>query len=193
MVSRILARLHKDGISIRTLRFRDFESEINALVHVYNSSNAANPGFIPLTTREFRYMAKDLKALLPEKLILLAEKDKKIIGYLVALPDFNQVFRHIPSGKLFPAGFLKFTWYRRKIDNARILILGVMSEFRNRGIDIVLYSMIRENLRSMGINHCEASYVMENNARMNSILQKIGSRIGKTYRIYSLDLSRRNV
>jgi ribosomal protein S18 acetylase RimI-like enzyme len=106
----------------------------------------------------------------------------------VTIPDLNQVLIHIKSGKLFPFGFLKLLWYRRKIPNARVLILGILSEFRNKGIDVVLYKKIQENLATLGIYHAEACYIMADNLKMLSILEKIGGRKVKDYRIYRFDV-----
>jgi GNAT superfamily N-acetyltransferase len=192
LLRRVEDKLALGGIRIRQVRFKDMETEILNLMEVYNTSNAGNWGFIPLTEKEFRSMALDLKSLIPEKLILFAEKDKKTIGFLVALPDFNQVFKHMPSGRLLPAGIFKFLWYKRKIDNSRILILGVLKDFKNRGIDLLLYKKIQENLDTIGIYGGEAAYVMENNIAMNSIMRKIGGTVVKKYRIVSMDLSDKN-
>ena len=189
LLRRVEDKLALEGIRIRHVRFKDMETEIQNLMEVYNASNAGSWGFIPLTEKEFRSMALNLKRMIPEKLILLAEKDNKLIGFLVALPDFNQVFRHIPSGRLMPAGIFKFLWYKRKIDNSRILILGVLKNFKNRGVDLLLYKKIQENLDTIGIYGGEAAYVMENNVAMNSIMQKIGGTVVKRYRIVSMDIS----
>jgi GNAT superfamily N-acetyltransferase len=188
LLRRIEQKLLLEGIGIRPVRFSEMDSEIMKLREVYNASNADNWGFIPLTEEEFRSMAIDLKSLIPEKLILFAEKDEKVIGFVVALPDFNQVFQHIHSGRLLPAGIFKFFWYKGKINKARILILGVLNGFKNKGIDLLLYKRLQENLGTMGIYQGEAAYVMENNIRMNSILQKIGGRVVKKYRMVCMNL-----
>ncbi len=189
VLSRLGQRLERDRITVRPVRFSAFDAETEAMCRMYNDSNAGNWGFIPLSLQEFRGMAKELQALIPEKLILLAERDQELIGYLVALPDFNHVFRHIRSGNLFPIGILRFLWFRRSIDNARVLILGVKKEYRHLGLDLALYHRIRQHLHSLGIEKTEASYVMETNTEMNHILQKLGGRLTKQYRMYYRDLN----
>jgi len=163
------------------------ELEIRSLREVYNQANKDNWGFLPLNEMEFRETALQLRQFVPEKMILVAENKKQMIGFIVAIPDLNQVLSHIKSGKLWPFGILKFLWYKRKINNARILILGVIEEFRNKGIDIILYKKIQENLTTMGIYHAEACYVMENNLKMKSIIEKIGGISVKKYRIYKFE------
>jgi len=187
LIKRIRAKLIASEIAFRTINYKILDQEIIPFREVYNNSNKSNWGFIPLTEKEFRKTAYQFSQFVPEKLILLAEKEKRLIGFIVALPDLNQVFSHIKSGKLMPFGFLKFLWYKRKISNSRILILGVLDEYRHHGIDIMLYKKIQENLATIGIDHGEACYVMENNLKMNSIMEKIGGTKIKIYRMYKLD------
>jgi hypothetical protein len=192
MIKKISDKLAVSGIKIRTINYKILDQEIISFRQVYNESNSENWGFLPLNEKEFRHTAHQFMQFVPEKLILLVEKDQRQIGFIVALPDLNQVFSHMESGKLVPFGFLKFLWYKRRITNSRILILGVLDEFRNQGIDIVLYKRIQENLATLGIFHGEACYVMENNLKMNSIMTKIGGKIVKKYRIYKFENATNN-
>lgn len=187
IVTRTIDILGKSGISFRRIDFGKLEKEFDDLREIYNDANSDNWGFLPLTEKEFQDTATQFRQFVPADLVIMAEKDHRLIGFVVAIPDLNQAFIHIKSGKLFPLGFLKLLWYRTKITNSRILILGVSKEYRNRGIDIVLYKKIQENLAKHGIYHGEACYVMENNVRMNSIMKKIGGVEVKKYRIYQYE------
>jgi GNAT superfamily N-acetyltransferase len=181
-------RLGAMGIRFRNISYKELENELAEMREVYNASNRNNWGFIPLNEDEFRYMAGQFKQFVPEELVLIAEKEGKQIGFLVTLPDLNQVFRRIPSGKLFPFGFVQYLWYRRKISKARIIILGIREEYRNLGIDFVMYEQLRQNLVRLGYREGEACYVMENNGMMHSIIQKAGCEKLNEYRIYSRNL-----
>ncbi len=132
-------KLSASGISVRTINYKKLEQEVVQMREVYNESNRDNWGFIPLSETEFNHTARQFRQFVAEKLILIVEKDRRQIGFIVALPDINQVFGHMRSGKLFPLGFVKFLLYKRKINNSRILILGVLDAYRNLGIDLLLY------------------------------------------------------
>lgn len=181
---KIPERLGAKGISIRNIDYRKFERELSGMREVYNGSNKDNWGFIPLNEEEFRYMAGQFRQFVPPEMVLIAEHQKRQVGFLVTLPDLNQVFRRIPSGKLFPFGFITYLWYRRKINRARIIILGIDREFRNKGIDLVMYEMMRSTLVRLGYKDGEACYVMENNEVMNAIVKKVGCEKVNEYRIF---------
>ena len=55
--------------------------------------------------------------------VLLPKVKGEAVGFALALPDYNQVLRYL-DGRLFPFGLLKLLRYQRKINAARILILG---------------------------------------------------------------------
>jgi ribosomal protein S18 acetylase RimI-like enzyme len=214
LAKKINDKLAASGITIRTISFKMLDQEIAALREVYNQSNMRNWGFLPMNEDEFKHSAHQLKQFVPEKLILLVEKEtlmqrsftkrdekmlkvssdhnkqivfsgeKQQIGFLIALPDLNQICIRVKNGRLSLIGLLKFLWYKRKITNSRIMLLGILDEYRNRGIDVLLYKKIQENLATMGISHGEACYVMENNVQMNSLMEKIGGSRIKEYRIY---------
>jgi hypothetical protein len=188
IVRRSTDHLSASGIIVRPINFKIFDKEISALREVYNQSNKDNWGFLPLTEKEFRETAQQLRQFVPEKLVLMVEKEQQIIGFIVSIPDLNQVLIHIKSGKLLPFGFLKLLWYRRKIRKARVLILGILDEYRNKGIDIVLYKKIQENLATLDIYQVEACYIMEDNVKMLSIMRKIGVTEVKKYRLYRFEV-----
>jgi ribosomal protein S18 acetylase RimI-like enzyme len=179
-------RLSAQGITIRNIRFDAVEEEIRRLRPVYNAANRDNWGFIPLDPQGFHFMAKDLKKIVPEDFVLLAVKNDEIIGFLVCAPDINRVLIRIREGRLLPTGIFKFLYYKRKIDHARVLILGIEPEFRNLGIDLCLYARIFKNAAQRNIHTAEAAYIMESNTVLNSIMKKFNAKIVKTYRIFTL-------
>jgi len=184
ILQRSSERLSKRGIRIRAITKSSFSSDIEQLKSVYNQCNNRNTYFMPLNEAEFAQMAKELKQVVPFDLVLFAVKDSKIVGYVVAVPDMNQALKHVKQGKLFPFGIVKLLWYRKKITDARIMILGVLPEYQGRGIDLMLYEEIRIALLKRDIPHAEASYVMASNREMNAVLNQIGAYKTKSYRMY---------
>jgi hypothetical protein len=184
IMDRITLQLKDADITIRPINYKTLGQEILPLLGVYNQANKDNWGFLPLTETEFKTIAHQFSQFVPEKLILIVEKDHHPIGFIIALPDLNQVFSHSKSGNFWPFGMVKFLWYKRRINKTRILILGVVDEYRNRGIDLILYKRIKENCVALGMYRGEAGYVMDNNLRMKSILEKVGAKRIKRYRIY---------
>lgn len=177
-------KLKFKNIYFRNIRANSFKNDIKKLRSVYNQSNKDNWGFLPLNEQEFNSMAKDLRSISSLDYTIIAEKDNEMIGFLIAIPDVNQILKTINNGKLFPFGIFKFLFNKNKIDKARLIILGVLPEYRKQGIDKVMYKKIRQALQKKGIESAEACYVFESNTVMNTILQKTGAKQVKKYRLY---------
>lgn len=188
IMNRAEKRLNDRGIIIRSLSARTYNDDIKLLREVYNRFNNDSWGFMPLNKDEFKHMASDLKSIMPYDLALIAEKEGKIIGYIIAVPDFNQVLKHINNGKLFPFGVLKILKYRRSIDSSRVMLIGINDKFRGTGLDLVLYQRITNALYQQNIYQCECAYVMSTNKTMNSLMIKIGGNPIKQYRLYKKQL-----
>jgi GNAT superfamily N-acetyltransferase len=175
------------GIKLRTLDMKRFDAEVELIKALYNSAWEKNWGFVPLTNAEIDHLAKQLKPIVVPDLVIFAELEGKIVGFGIGLPDFNLALLHNRSGRMFP-GILKVLWHSRKIHRARILLLGVIPEFRGRGVDALLYQRVWENSVKHGMPSGEAGWILEDNELMKKAATQLGFRISKTYRIYDKTL-----
>ncbi|WP_242156294.1 hypothetical protein [Aestuariivivens sediminis] len=189
IMRRAEGHLHRNNIEIRAMSPKTYTSDITKLRMAYNACNEGSWGFMPLNQVEFEYLASELKSIMPYDLALFAEVEGEIVGYIIAVPDFNQVLRKIRNGKLFPFGIFKILKYRKSIQSARVMLIGIKDTYRGTGMDLVLYQKITEALHQQHIFHCEAGYVMSTNKTMNSLLLKIGGSPTKHYRLYKKQLS----
>ena len=117
---------------------KNFDSELTIVKELYNLAWSQNWGFVPLTEAEIDDLAKNLKPLLVPDLVLFAYWGEEPVGFSVALPDYNQVLKHL-NGKVGLLGSLKFLYYSRKIHKIRVMLLGVKQAFRKKGIEGFLY------------------------------------------------------
>jgi len=175
------------GVRVRKINMQDFDAEVEKAKAVYNSAWEKNWGAVPMTDAEFDHLAHGLKKFLDPDLLLVAEVDDRPVGIFVGLPDVNQPLLHV-NGRLLPFGWIKYLWYRRKIDMLRGLIMGVIEEYRERGIDALMYVEAAKEAFRKGYKRCEMSWILEDNVMMNRIIQRIGGEVYKTYRIYEMDL-----
>ncbi|MBX6365760.1 MAG: N-acetyltransferase [Gemmatimonadetes bacterium] len=181
-------RLQKsEGITIRSLDLSDFDAEVARIKEIYNSAWERNWGFVPMTDAEFDHMARALKPVVEPRLVLIAEVRGEPVGFAIGLPDFNQVLKRI-NGRLLPFGLIKLLWYRRKIDEARVITLGLKPGFRKMGIDAMLYLRLFQEGPKVGIPRAECSWILEDNWDMRRGLERMGARVYKTYRVYEREL-----
>ncbi|MGE5838710.1 MAG: N-acetyltransferase, partial [Deltaproteobacteria bacterium] len=126
------------GLVVRPANLKQFRRELEIVKDIYNSAWSRNWGFVPMTEEEIDSMAERLKPLIVPDLLLIAEVDGKPAGFMVVLPDYNQVLKRL-NGRLLPLGIFTFLWYSRRITDIRLMILGIKEEYRKRGIEGMLY------------------------------------------------------
>lgn len=179
--------MERAGVTIRPLNKKRFSAEVELVKALYNRAWEKNWGFVPLTEAEIDHLAKQLKPIVVPDLVLFAERAGEVVGFGVALPDFNVALLHNRSGRLFP-GILKILWHSRRIHRARVLLLGVIPELRGRGVDGVLYAQVWSNCVKHGMPQGEGGWILEDNAPMNKAAEQLGFHVSKTYRIYDKPL-----
>jgi GNAT superfamily N-acetyltransferase len=177
------------GLTVRPLNMKDFKGEVSRIKAIYNASWERNWGFVPLTDHEIDHLAEQFKPIAIPDIVPFVEKDGQLIGFGLTLPDLNQALIGNRKGRLVP--FLLKALYMlktRKLKRARILLLGVVPEWRGRGVDAVLFHEIWEQAAKHGIFWGEGGWVLEDNPAMWVGLEKMGFAIYKTYRMYDRPL-----
>lgn len=180
----IRTRLGQKGIAIRPINLKKYKQEAARLREIYNAAWDKNLGFVPMTPNEFDHMAKDLKLILDPDFCMVAEHEGKLVGFSLAIPDINQVFKKIKKGRLLPTGIVKLLLLKKKINAIRVIALGVVEGYRKLGIEACFYGAAMQQAREKGMQMGEASWILEDNVMMNQALLKMGAKPYKRYRIY---------
>ena len=176
------------GIRVRGMRRRDLTAEIARFMEIYNAAWERNWGFVPLTEAEIEHYASELKPLLDEDWAMVAETaDGETVGVALALPDYNQVLKHL-GGRLLPLGWLRALRERRKIDTVRVFALGVKPEYQHTGVAAALYARHYDMAEATPQNKGETGWILEVNKPMNKAMEAMGGEVVKRYRIYGEDL-----
>lgn len=180
-LSKKIARRY--NISVRTASMKHLREEVERVRTIYNAAWEKNWGFVPMTDEEFDHMAKELKPIVNPRLCLFAEVKGEPVGFSLGLPDWNQALIHL-NGRLFPFGILKLLYYKNKTDALRVITMGVIEQYRHKGIETLLNARMLEEGVATGMPRGEMSWVLEDNVMMNKGMETLGADRYKTYRIY---------
>jgi ribosomal protein S18 acetylase RimI-like enzyme len=85
-------------------------------------------------------------------------------------------------------GFLPYVFGWKRPPRTRVITLGVKEAYRSKGLES---TMLVEGLKvgfDAGFRESEASWILEDNFAMRRVLETIGGRVYKTYRIYERNL-----
>lgn len=191
-LNKLMANVRKK-VTIRRLDRKRFNEEMQVLRDIFNSGWQNNWGFVPFTEHEFATMGEQLKFLVPDDLIYVAEIDSVPVAFIVGLPNINEAISGL-NGRLFPFGWAKLLW-RLKVSGvrtARVPLMGVRHEyhFSRMGpvIALLLIEALRDPFAKRNIDALEMSWILETNTGMRTILEKIGAVSYKRYRLYEKHL-----
>jgi hypothetical protein len=184
-----VARQAERALTASRLTFRDmdprrFDQEVAGLWTVYNDAWEKNWGFVPMTRPEFLHMAKDMKNLLDPRFAFVAELGGEPVGFMLALPDYNQVLMRNRSGRLFPLGAPLMLWGKRRIRDMRVMALGVRRSARSRSILALFTHEIMRRGQRYGKNGAEASWLLEDNQLIVKPMRAMGARERMRWRVY---------
>jgi GNAT superfamily N-acetyltransferase len=176
------------GVTIRPIRFDDFSAEVARCMQVYNQTWEKTWGFVQMTPEEFQHMAHQLKQMAVPDLLLLAEAAGQPVGFCVTLPDFNEAIRPT-NGRLtswgLPIGLVKLLRGMKRIQSARMAVLGVLPAFRKRGIsELMILRAFQHGKHKLGYSGAELGWTLEDNDMINRTVESVGAKRYKRFRIY---------
>ena len=190
-VHKIAARAReRSGINIRTINMKDWDAEVGRALEVYNDAWFANWGFVPLGEKEFRHIAKDLKLVVRPEMAFLAEIGGETVALALTIGNINPILKKV-NGRLVPFGIPRLLWdlkVRPKVNEGRLIILGVKRAWRHRGIEAILYIESHRTAGEIGWKGGEAGWTLEDNDGINKAIESMGGKRVKTYRVFGMGL-----
>ncbi len=188
-VSRV-ARIAREryGVKVRPLDFDRFEEEVELIRPIFCEAWSKNWGSLPISDAELTYVSEGLRDIIDPALVYLGFIDGRAVGWFAGLPDYNQVAYHL-NGRLFPIGWAKFLWYRRKITGLRAWAMGVLEEHRLKGVESLFYEEVSRAAVRKGYQWVEMSLILEDNYKISRAIETLGGKIYRTYRIYDVPTS----
>jgi GNAT superfamily N-acetyltransferase len=183
----------RSRIAVRPFRKDDFQAEVERCRTVYNASMAELWGFVKLTEAEFSYLAKRMARVARAEEVLLAEVDGQPVGFSITLPDLNEAIRPL-NGRLtkfgLPINLVRLAYRARHIKTARMAVLDVLPGYRRRGVaELLILRTLDYGKNVLGYTGAELSWTLEDNPLVSRIIEAVGGRRYKTYRIYQKALT----
>ena len=184
----------RERVDIRALDTKHKDRDLDLVCDIFNDAWADNWGFVPFTQDEFRAIGHEMLMLIPPNFIQIAELDGEAVAFIVLLPNLNEAIADL-DGKLLPFGWarlikrLKFSYPH----TARIPLMGVRRRFHHTrlgpGLALSVVEALREPGKAKGIKEVEMSWILEDNEAMKSIIDILGGRQSKRYRVYEKALT----
>ncbi len=191
LVQRIVASGERnERIVIRKVNKANFDAEAAIILSILNDAWSGNWGFVPITDAEVAHTGKQLKPIVFNDLIRIAEVDGEPVAFMMTWPDINEKVGTF-GGSLFPFNWAKLLWWLRapKVRSMRVPLMGVVKRLQATRmasqLAFMLVTYIREDAVSkFGASRGEFGWVLDDNGPMRSVGEAINGEINKVYRIY---------
>ena len=179
--------LKKPGYEFKHLEWNDKENFAKDFAEVFNIAWASFiENFEPMKVEYILKTLKKARIIIEKEFIWIAYKDGKPIAIYLMYPDVNQILKHL-GGKMHLWNMLKFMYLKKKktISRARGVLMGVIPEFQNRGIESAFIMKIEEVIRRKPqYKEIEFSWVGDFNPKMRKIFISVGCVSVKHYITY---------
>jgi hypothetical protein len=177
----------KPGYEFKHFTWKDQDKFVNDFAEVFNIAwESFQENFEPLKAEYIQKTLKKAKAIIDEEFIWLAYNNGKPIAIYLMYPDINEILKHM-NGNLNIFNKLKFLYLKNKkvITRARGVLMGVVPEFQNLGIESAFIMKVQEALQNKPqYKEIEFSWVGDFNPKMRKIFITVGSVPVKHYITY---------
>jgi GNAT superfamily N-acetyltransferase len=176
-------------MTVRAFRKRALAQDLAIIIEIFNDAWSDNWGFVPMTEAEIKALGNNLKLLVAEDSIAIAEYRGRPAAMAVSLPDINGWIKDL-DGRLLPFGWAKLAWrlLMKPPAAVRMPLMGVRKEFHGRAIGSALAIAAIDRVRNyhikQGCERAELSWILEDNLPMRRLIEAMGGIPYKTYRVY---------
>ena len=189
---KLMGRALRGGeVTLRNIRMdkAHFRGEVAMLLDIINDAWSDNWGYVPMTKAEIDDLAGILKLLLRPGDVAIAEYKGEPAAFTAIFPNLNEAIRDM-QGRLFPFNWIKLLW-RMKVKRpktARMPMMGVRKALQASPIGAALALSVMRSVRefnfSRGVTGSELSWILERNSRVRHVIEMVGGKPYKTYRVY---------
>jgi len=178
----------KTGVQVRKIDMNQWDAEVAKVHYLYNEGFRTIPGHTDMSLEKFASMAASLRPFLDPDLVVIAEVDGQPVGFAVALMDLNEALCHFRNGKLYPWDLIRLKWHIGRVRTACAKMIGVLPEYRVRGLEILLGLEFGQHILTKGYERVEMSLLQEKNTMINRLAQRVGAKVYQHYRVYEKPL-----
>jgi len=175
--------------NIRTVSKKNWDQDLETLRYLLNETFRNEWEFTPLSEGEMKEFFGPMKPILDARQILIAEIDGKPVGFCLAMPDLTPLFRSF-KGRVGLLEIFRLMTRAKKFDRAGILGIGVLDEFKGKGISKAMAMKLYSYHEELGFKKSLYYPVNEKNLESRGFAESIGGSGKVMYQVYDKVLAK---
>ena len=141
------------------------------LFELINKTYCELYGYSLLSERQIDQYVKTYLSLLDLKMVSFIENDKgELVAAGVSMPSLAEPLQKC-NGELFPFGWFHLlkTIYWKRPDTLDLLLIGVLPEYQNKGVNSLVITDLFDNYHKMGFKYAETNANLETNVKVQQM------------------------
>ncbi|MGI6401203.1 MAG: hypothetical protein ACOX0A_03700 [Thermoguttaceae bacterium] len=181
--------------NVRAFSVKNFDDDVHKCMKVYDHVRSEWWwGSVSLTPEEIKSYANRLRQIsLPEMVLLAEDSAGKPIGFSVTIPDLNEAARPLKGSLTWFGipylGALRLKYRLNRVKGVRLIVLCVLPEYRRKGVaESLILKTFDYGYYKKKYENAELGWTDENNDKISHVLDRVGAKRYKRYRVYEKDL-----
>lgn len=180
-------RIRRDPkFTFDTIKRNNLEKYAEDFRTIYNRAWVKHEGFAGMEQRQAMTIMKAIKPILDEDLIHFAYYDGRPVGFFIALPEINQIFKHV-NGNLNWWGKLKFLYHKWRGTCTTFfgLAFGIDPDFQGKGLEGAIFDVCKQIINKNGsYEDVVITWIGDFNPKMIHVIENLGAKKLRTLATY---------
>lgn len=180
------------GLKLRKLSRRQIRKEDygRKLFKLINETYCVLYGYSLLSDKQIDQYVDLYLSLIDTKMLTFIEDPKgDLIAAGISIPSLSEALQKC-NGEILPFGWwhLLKTMFFKKPDTLDLLLIGVRSDYQNRGVNSLLFVDLFENYKKMGFKYAETNANLETNAKVQAMWNPFEKELHKRRWVFAKEL-----
>ena len=180
------------GLKLRKLSRRQIRKEDygRKLFKLINETYCVLYGYSLLSDKQIDQYVDLYLSLVDTKMLTFIEDSKgDLIAAGISIPSLSEALQKC-NGEILPFGWwhLLKTMFFKKPDTLDLLLIGVRSDYQNRGVNSLLFVDLFENYKKMGFRYAETNANLETNAKVQAMWNPFEKELHKRRWVFAKEL-----
>jgi len=141
-------------------------------------------GTVPLSREQVQgYINNYFGFAIPDLIPIILDSNDRVVAFGITFPSFSEALQK-SHGDILPFGFIHFLRAMKKNNKADLYLVGVVDEYRGKGVNSMLMVQIYDAFVKHGISIVEGNPNLEDNIAVQTMWKFFENRVRKRRRCF---------
>ncbi|MEM9897651.1 MAG: hypothetical protein AAF789_14925 [Bacteroidota bacterium] len=187
MLSERIVKNSPHTFTFENVSFKNREKYLNDFLTIYNEAWKTHDNFKEMAKEQIAAIFKAIEPIVDETAIWFAYADGEPAMFFLMIPEINEIFRLINTGKMRLIDKLRFAWLRYRGKSRRLVVLGfgIKPEYQKKGIEAVMMTQMQDFFTEQNrYDEVLGAWIGDFNPKMINMMKKVDAKVVRTSYTY---------